>query len=392
MRSVLLLQHHQSRYGVIPSMIEHLKEGLKQIGVEAHISDCSSYEQVIFDIEQYEPDCTWSINISVDKEFFYLPYGIPHVQLILDIAETSLSKDKSHLVLLCIDKTSANLFGFKKSALTYWFPHAISCDDLDAFRSRPFISLDQRSYDIVLLGSCLDYEKEKSMWKSLFSTSIVQSLDQMAERALEDPSFLLYVDVLASIESTPSILSILQTHNLDVWDLINSIERYMRGLDRERLLHSFPGRTTHLFSCEQDIPNWVHNCPNVILHKEIPFSDVADLCSQTRIVLNSIPMIRNGFHERLFLGLASGAVMVTTKLPLLPSWLEDSGALVSYTTSSMATLSKRVYEAEKKERNQEEIFQWLECEHTWKARLQKLFPEIDKNVQDLRMQWKDLYQ
>jgi len=390
MRSILLLQHSQSQYEVIPRMVEQLQQGLEQMGARVAISDCSSYEQLFSDVEKHNPDCTWSINIAVEEDLFYIPLGIPHVYLSVD-AMTHCCPEflkMNHLIPLFVDKTSSDLFVSKNHTPSHWFPHAISQTDLDTFRSRPIIPLNDRPYDIVLMGTCIDHHKEKKRWSSLFLPSIADDFEQMAERALEEPSFLLHVEVLNFIESTPSILAMLDAFGIGVWDLVNSVERYMRGLDRERLLRSFPGRTIHLFSNEQTIPDWVRALvgPTLLLHKEVPFSDAGDLCSQSRIVLNSMPMIRQGFHERLFLALASGATVVTTQTSALPSWLENAGAL-SYTTSSLATVSERLHRA--KPHGQEKIFEWLEKNHTWKARLQAVLPKIDSDVQDLRTRWKE---
>ena len=151
----------------------------------------------------------------------------------------------------------------------------------------------------------------------------------MAERTLDDPSFVLLAQALSYMQQTPSVREVLEKRQLPPFFLANSIERYARGLDRERLLVALKGRSVHIFTEKEDAIHWskeeaAHGCR---FNPPVPFDEVVDICRMSKVVINSVPHIRKGYHERLFLSLASGAVTLVRRGLELPSWLRRPGVL-----------------------------------------------------------------
>lgn len=392
MRKVVLFPHPRSRFDVLSVMTHDLQQALIRQGVEAVLCDVSntSPEALYETVRSENPDCTWSINFFVDESWFYEPLGIPHVFLGVDgftrYPPALLSFHNT--VQLFVDRVTADLFSKQGQSPALWFPHAISCDTISAMRAS-VVPLEKRPYDVVFLGSFIDEEKELSLWRSFFSFHDVEALKALSEQALEDPSFTLFPAVLAMIESSSAIRSCLIENEVTPNDLANSVENYIRGCDRRRLLAALEGRTVHLFTTSEgaSVASRRTSYKNCVLHPSVPFHEVLDICSQARVVINSSPSIRNGYHERLLLGLASGAVVVTSASRVLPTWLEEAGAVVSYTTSSLPSLSHRLAAAEGRAHPQKNILDWLEENHTWDVRLKEHLPHITKQVWLSRAEW-----
>lgn len=386
MTKVVLFQHPKSRYGVLANMTESLRAAFVRQGVDAVLfewwkGDPDDLEKVI---KAENPDFTFSINIFIDETYFYMPFGIPHVYLSVD-AFTYCHQAlpiMPHLVTLFVDGSSKDLFAARSSNPVYWFPHGIAKETLEERRLHPWIPFHERPYDVVFLGSYIDHERERDMWNNLFSAADVNQLVSCAQSALEDPSYPFLSETLSLIETTPSIRLPLEANTILASQLVNSVERYVRGLDRERLLSTFTGRTVHIFSAKEE---WKEVRSNYVFHEPVSFDQVCDVCAHARVVLNSVPTIRRGYHERLFLGLAAGATVVTSHVNL-PSWLMTSGAIVSYRTSTLSGLQARLAEHEGRQ-SREEILNWLDKEHTWDVRIKEVLPGIVDSVKGIRDTW-----
>lgn len=381
MKKILLISKPCSQYEVLSCMLDELQRALQRRGIQTFLCDCSVMTpDVLIDlIETEKPDCTWSINFLLGPAILYEPYGIPQIYSSVDGLTYCNPKLGTfpNLVAMFVDKISADLFTTESERPAIWFPHAISLEYIERVTPIPY---DQRPYDVVFLGSFIDHTLEKSSWEPYCTQSEIRDLCALAEEALENPSFALVPQALTYIQENHRLYCALSKHAMTRYDLVNSLERYGRGLDRHRLLSSLPDHTIHIFTNEE----WKEPITNCVFHAPVLFEDVLAVCSHAKIVLNSCPHIREGFHERLLLSLASGAVTISSKSLFLPSWLEEEEALITYTTSTMKTLASKIKQPNF---DIERIHTWLKSEHTWDARLNQLLPRIEREVAIRRKEW-----
>ncbi len=393
MRKVVLFLHPTSKYGVLGQMIHELQAAFERLGIQAVIREFlnASPAELTEQVRQDNPDCTWGINTFVDEHCFFFPLGIPHVRLGVDAVTYSDQETFSQqsTVSLFVDKTSCDLFSVYSDNPVHWFPHGIAKEVIDYMRSSPIIPMKDRPYDVSLIGSFLDHRRAKTVWEDLFAPSDVIEFVSIAERSLEDPSVLLLAEALAYIEETPSVREVIEKTELSSFALANHIERYARGLDRERLLLGLKGVTVNIFTETEDAALWSKEeaARGCTFHPPVPFQQVADICRMSKVVINSIPHIRKGYHERLFLSLASGAVTLTGKGVRLPAWVEKAGRVVGYTSNALEDLEHQLQEAQRRHYDPDLILPWLETEHSWDARLEQHLPEIDESVEKLRAKW-----
>lgn len=356
---ILLLQNTQSRYNVLEDMTSALSAAFMRQGIEAKIFDAwdKGPSELQQDVDRWQPDCTFGINIFAHKE---LPH---HIALSVDaLNHCSEFLDPSQPPVLFADAWSCSLYA-AQGGRTAWFPHAISKEFLDKSKAMTLCPLKNRPFDSVLIGSFMNADKELAFWRDLFSPKDVEALVFLVEKILENPLCSIQHEVLAFLSKTPSVQEVLTKNALSLPKFISSVEQYMRGLDRTRLIRSLSGKRIHIFG-----EGWEHVPSHVVLHPPLPFSSVFEVCQQAKVVLNSVPMIRRGYHERLFLGLAAGALVVTSQINIPDA--AGIPSLVQYTTSSLTTLQDRLA-------TWSEVpppFGWMENFHTWDARVKRLLP------------------
>lgn len=393
MQKVVLFHHSMSKYGVLGQMVQDMKKAFDRLGIQATIEDVQNKgpDELRDRLRAENPDCTWSLNTFVDEHWFYYPLGIPHVDLSVDSVTYSSPAvfSQPSTVSLFVDKTSCDLFSAYSSNPVHWFPHAISKETIDSMRSAPIVPLRNRPYDVSLIGSFIDHRRVKAAWDPLFATKDVEMFVSLAEQALEDPSFTLLAEALAYIEGTPTVLEVLEKSQLSSFSLASLVERYARGLDRERLLMALQKRTVHIFTETEDAVLWSKEsaAQRCLFNPPVPFSQVGDVCRLSKVVVNSIPHIRKGFHERIFLSLAAGAITLVRKGISLPGWLLRTGRVVEYSSNALDDLIPRLEVAEKQHYDPEKILPWLEAEHSWDARLEHHLPDIETSIEKLRSMW-----
>ncbi len=363
---ILLLQHVGSRYGVLKGMSEALYSAFIRQGIETTLFDAwdQGPSELLRCIDEWKPEYTFSINLFAHKELPFDSYGINHIVLCVDALSNykGLNEgeiESKHLNCLFVDAYSSDLYK-ARGGRACWFPHAISEELLDEIQTKKVLPWTERPYEVVLLGSYIDPKEELMLWRNLFSKKQIDTLCSLAEELLEDASLSFQHTLLAFLNNNPSFCEILKKNSLSVFQFISSLESYMRGVDRKRLAQAFPGAHIHIFG-----EGW-QPFPGCTIHPPVPFLSVFEVCTQAKVVVNSTPTIRRGYHERLFLGLASGALVVTSKADV--PHLEQAKSLLQYTTSSLPHLHERV-------KNMEQLppaLEWLRKNHTWDVRIKNL--------------------
>jgi hypothetical protein len=285
-------------------------------------------------------------------------------------------KNLQYLVQLFVDEASLDLFPSYGAQRVHWFPHAIAQETIDVVRAQALTPLESRPYDVVLIGSY--YPGSAWLDRSFDGKKVLQSLRKVIDEALSDRTFPFIHEALNCIADIP------QLKNVDILGLLTALEIVLRGVDRERLLHVLQGRSVHVFTGVEDASKWKRDvsAKGCTFHPPVDFRDVIHICCQSRVVINSFPHIRNGYHERLFLSLASGAITLVER-GRLPDWLIEEGRVVEYDSASLEGIPQKLIEAQSRPYNRERVLSWLSAEHTWDVRLQRLLPTIEADLADI---------
>jgi len=292
-----------------------LAEAFTRKGIETKIIDAKEEAlegPIGAEIKEFAPEFTCSFH-----SFEPLPNGkylwdileIPHLSMLVDPALYSIQLTNSpYTVLSSVDKSdieAVHSFGFKK---VFFLPHGIE----------PEITVpekENRPYEVVFLGSCFDYESLRKYWRVRQTPDINKALDDAIDLVLSD-----HMISLAQALVTSWNASKLPLEKIDFKTIFYYLDNYTRGRDRVELVRAIRDVPVHIFGeLVADHPvskltwqDYVGSQSNVKLHPSVNFEQGFEILKKSKICLNSMPFFKNGSHERVFAGLACGALPITT--------------------------------------------------------------------------------
>jgi len=179
------------------------------------------------------------------------------------------------------------------------------------------------------------------------------------------------------VEAKGSFEEELMQKKLPYFDLMNLFDRYIRAVDRRRIVEAIE-RPVHVFGPKSA---WKGNC---IYHEPRPFTEMAALFRQAKIVINSVPMFKRGLHERMLLALASGASVITNRSDYVQQIFSNSPALLGYLSPDYTKINEEIERAlqdEQKRFTQVVATHATLKAHTWDERAKQLLQELPSHVE-----------
>jgi len=293
MRIALLVA--DNRYATTAHFAQGLSRALIRCGMTVAMYDVKAEEgmQLQDALEVFQPDWTLSfsdltfggqgLGDSLQRpHFFYLldppPFFLHHMQ-------------GDYTALSCVDQGHVQwVTDVARFERVCWLPHAVACED---FRE---VAWKDKSYDLVYFGSCLDPQMQMGRWEQLYSAQEQKLLQELASCVLTTPHTVWDVLYQASL---PEDKLLTFYHELD---------HLVRAQDRIQLLSALP---PHRLTIWGDGP-WKRYVPTATCYAPVSFLDMLQLMRQAKIVLNSSPRFKQGFHERIFYAFASSACVMTS--------------------------------------------------------------------------------
>lgn len=382
MKRIDLFMPLASNYGVLHHFTHKMFDALQHRGIncrllEAKRNDPAPFLDALFNDP---PECTLSFNGLLPDDhgrFFCDMISVPHVACIVDSPNNfwPLTRSK-YTIITCVDKTSVEFFhglGFENAI---FLPHAVE-------RSiAPDVSA-KRDYDVVMLASCIDYEGIRASWKTKFSPPLRQAMEEAAETALNDFTIPYHLAFVQALDRQVNLQSGIDPQKVDFISVLDEIEMFIRGRDRIELIKAIEDAKVDIFGSADGLTGWqkyLGHKRNVTIHDPVPFSQALEIMKQTKILLNSCPWINNGAHERIFAGLASGALVITNENKYLSEQFQDGKSIVFYHPNRWDKANHRIneYLANDTKRNQvvEQGQKIVMQAHTWDHRAAQLVKEL----------------
>lgn len=356
---------------------EKFAEALEKRGIKTAIFD--SREQALevemaLDIKNFSPDLTCSFNTItqlLSGKFLWDVMQIPHWSILVDPALYSLNLTSSpYSIISCVDEFDCELLqahGFDK---TFFWPHGVESSLLPGS--------EERVYDVVFLGSCNDYETLRKAWKEEYSADILRILDDACDLVLSDRSISL-AQALVTAWSGSGV----SPQEMDYGPLLYYVDSYTRGRDRVELIRAIKDVPVHIFGDimwgEEMKLGWDHYLgkqKNVTIHPSVPFTESLKVLQRSKISLNSMPFFKSGSHERVFTGLATGALPVTSDSLYWRQQFIDGEDLIIYQSGKWEKVNQRIHEVladpAKRERMIAQGRAKVMKSHTWDARVDQL--------------------
>lgn len=273
-----------------------------------------------------------------------------------------------------MDRSAAN-FLRNLHPPTYFMPHAVERDfTYDPGRDRP--------YDLVLLGTCIDFEAIAESWNIRYPKPLADAIFDAAEITLSDKetsfsqAFIQTIDGVLKAGNVPNIRS------FDMIAILNELEYYVRGYDRARFIRSIKDARIDIFgNTKNEWQRCLKNQANCVFHGQISFLDALEIMKQAKIVLNSCIAIKAGGHERIFTGMAAGALVIAHENNYMRETFNHDDNIVFYDTDKLDRLNDTINELLNDEEKRATIakkgYDTVMKYHTWDNRVAELSKLLD---------------
>lgn len=380
-----------SQYGVLHYFTKKLHEALLFCGIksrllEAKKNDPKPFLEAIFNDP---PDCTLSFNgLLPDEEgrFFSDMIRIPHVACLVDSPNNYLPLTRSrYSIITCADQSSVEFFQGAGFSNVLFMPHAIDSH-------LTYDPNSSRDYDVVMLASCIDFEGIRAGWKQKYSSALCQAMDEAAEITLSDQVTPYYQAFVQALNHQVTKQSGIDPQTIDFVEVLDEIEMYIRGKDRFELLNAIKDAKVDLFGSADGSTSWLSylkNKKNIVFHDPVPFEQALAIMKHSKIVLNSCPWIKNGGHERIFAGIASGALVITNENPYMKEQFKDGESIVFYQHNKWDKANHRINEYLENNTKRESVVEKgrdiVMHHHTWNQRAQQLCKELPPLLESIRL-------
>ncbi|MBS0635669.1 MAG: glycosyltransferase family 1 protein [Verrucomicrobia bacterium] len=378
-KSIAFLHNKKSQSGVLESFTKGLQEAFGRLGVTVASYDFEDFEsgEAIPKIVETNPDCTLGFNILLPEDSPLKPVNIPHYAPLCDCAtyypELRLS---NHMLASFMEQDS---YGFYKKLgveNVFFLPHAISASELSSRNQ-------SRDLDVVMAGSFVFPEAIYKIWQEQLSPDGLKAMVGLAEKVLASPHISHLQAFMELVEQLGPFEKELMDKKLDFFSQLNLLEVYIRNTDRLRMIQNIKNHTVHIFTAKSFMPVWkdrLKGQTNLEFHDEVPFDQLGEIFSRAKCVINSIPTIKRGLHERLLLALAKGASVLTSENIFISSQFAPSKAILNVLSPNYATIDAQIAEACKDEEARfKDVLacqQVIQSKHTWDARAKTLMETL----------------
>ncbi len=360
-----------------------LAEALRRRGLDVKVFQWSNGpvpEHIMESIRKEKPHLTASFNQPAplnDKSYFFEKLEIPHLTLLLDPALYELNLATSPYALVsCVDQFDCQFFQAANFERVFFLPHAVE-------RELSFDPSVPRTFEVVFSGTCYDPDNLHIWWRQHHSKEVCHVIEQAIEIGLSDNKTTFYQAVMQSL-----LMSNISPQEVDVLRIAYYVDFYMRGIERVELIRSIKDAPVHIFGSpswreEQPIKTWedyFKDQKNVMIHPPVEYGQSLEILKRTKICLNSMPMFKNGSHERIFAGLACGALPLTSDNLFVRENFVDGEDLLLFQFNGLASVNEKInfYLANEKDRinvvesGRKKVIQ----AHTWDNRAEIIIENV----------------
>jgi len=399
LKHIDFFKNTKSQYGVLPAFSVGLRRALERQKVHTNDFDMEalSHGEIVAKLAKNRPDCTAGFNVVIPKHSAIEPLGIPHLSLIVDCATyypELLQTD--HVVASFVEEDSCGFLRMLGFSNVLFLPHAID-RELVSPKNLKEITSEKRDLDVVMCGSYYSADEIVSAWKELLSPSAVTHLIELAEEVMSSTHRTHLQAFVELVEKQGPFEKELLKKKIEYFDLMNSLELYIRSIDRVRFLQAIDGYDLHIFGAKQYEEGWMRELKGkkrLFFHPEVLHDELPKVFRRARCVLNSLPTIKRGFHERLLVALSQGASVLGNDNVYIQSQFPLSKALLNIMPPNYSRANALLDAAFKDEATRLEdviaTHTTIREHHTWDERAKTLLKKLPPLLQQLQGQNKQV--
>lgn len=247
-----------------------------------------------------------------------------------------------------------------------YMPHA-------GLKSLRNIEYSDRKFDVVFMGSYTEiqsFSKEFSKYSDDMQNVFYKVSEQMSlGQGTLDELFLnemIKRGVIIEKDEVPNITE----------ELI-FLDKFVRNFNRVAMIEEVAKNNIHIDIYGNGWEKYDNQYPEYIrIHKAISFDETINIMSNAKIVLNNMPLFRNGSHERVFTSMLCGALCISEKNVYLDQQFESNEDIVFFTYDRLSELPEKIlyYLANQNNANRiaRNAFNKVNSKHTWFQRANQI--------------------
>lgn len=378
-----------SQFGVIPYLTKEIHQAFTRQGIISRllVAERENPEPFLKSIFNDPPDCTFSINGLLPDEggqFFCDMIKIPHVACLTEsYTEFSALAHNKLNIITCPDAFASHYFRGLGCDQTVFMPHGVS----PALKPEPTLS---KKYDVLFVGSCIDYEYIRGEWKKKYPKAIYHALEKAQEITLSDYKTN-YMDALVQAINEATQKEKIEMKKLNMLELIQELELFVKGRDRVELIRSIKDAQVTVFGATVGFEGWekyLKGMKNVKIHSPIPFESAIEAMKMSKIVLNSSPASKNGAHDRIFAALGTESFLLTSQNVFMDHHFVNGQDLAYYIHGEWRDVNEIVQfylenDAERQAAAKNGRDKAM-AEHTWDRRVEDLLRQLPPLIEKAR--------
>lgn len=382
----------KGRYGVLHHFTVELAEAIKRQGVKCRILEAQRDNPKPFLDKLFDnpPNCTLSFNgLLPDEEgrFFCEMIKIPHVACLVDTPNHFVSLARSpYSIVTCSDKIDCDFFRGLHQNNVIFMPHGF-----DQHLISPIDN--ERPREVTMLSSFIDDEHLRKSWAQKYPKSLCVAIEEAAEHALSESNISYvqaFVDAINRQLNKPGSVN---PKDIDFIETLDDLVMYMKGKDRISLVKSIKDAKVDIYGSTDEGSRGWKEClgnkhPNITCHPSIPFQQALEVMKESKIVLNSYPWVKYGAHERLFSGIACGALPITTENAFLKETFTDGKDIAFYRYGKLDQVNDLVNQYLKDENKRvqsvEKGQKVILKHHTWDNRVKDLLKQLEPILESIK--------
>lgn len=385
MKGKILVFKGQSRYNVLRIAADYMVDAFYKKGYQVHLVDLTLEEerQRIMEILGEEYDLIFSFQALLfdscltdgktsDLSFLANTPVFGHIVDHPIFHSTRLEPSHgTNIFLGCIDRSHVDYIKkyYPSIRNVFYLPHA-------GFKAKNIIPYENRTIDVFFPSSYIKpsvildkIEKLPEVYK-VIAKELIHNMLENPLLHLQDALYLYLYQIKFEYK---------YDEFLDLMQIFSVVDEYIRVYTRDKCIRYLLKNKINITvsgggwrEFDTNHKNYLH----IISTTGLEFFDVLEFMGNSKMVLNHVPTLQNGMHERIFSSMLCGAICLTNDFPIIHEEFTDNKNIILYSNSKLQTFADKIKELLVTPYKAKEIAttgQYIaEQSHTWDRNAQEI--------------------
>lgn len=333
------------------------------------------------------PDFTVSFNYTLQDTngFFWCDsIQVPHMMIMVDPPYYFKNlRHSRNLITTCDGKCFIEILRTPSNPNVFFLPTGVEID------LKPPTEVE-RPYEVVYFTGYIDYEARPKLWKEKFPRDVYNAMMGAIEISTENEDILFINAFETTFNECLKQSRDINIFEVNILDILHELDLYLKGLQRVKVLQAIDDADVHIFkNTPQDLSwgKYVMDKPNITFHDAVTFEQSIEIMQKSKILL-STSIKKQGTQDRVFYGLACGALSLTNENIYLDEHFKDGINIAFFKYHELDQINEIInyyLEDEFKRKSIAKQGRGIVMEHhTWDHRMMTILPHIALIIERMR--------